>query len=257
MLVELGELSEYIDVSSGHLVGRLYLEKFELSTKRNVAKCLLSEDKLLTLGEFETKSGKKAKNWRKSVKHGGVPLNNFITDTSPCKPPTTRLYTQASNQGVSPNHSSTPNLWPPELTNAFSKLEERLTASVEDAIQNAMGPMHRLIKDEVSTLTLQLIELQQRVDKLEAQQMWEQSTDQQPVGHEDLDPKIGILETQVKQLATAFSVHNRKVEAEERKASKTSVIIVELEEGDNENAVEAVKKLFATRLDIHLTQRTS
>ena len=170
MLVELGELSEYIEVSSGHLVGSLYLEKFELSKKRNVAKCLLVEDKLLTLGEFETKSGKKAKNWRKSVKHGGVPLNNFITDTSPCKPPTTRLYTQASNQGVSLNHSSTPNLWPPELTNAFSKLEERLTASVEDAIQNAMGPMHRLIKDEVSTLTLQLIELQQRVDKLEALQ---------------------------------------------------------------------------------------
>ena len=50
-------------------------EKFELSKKRNVAKCVLVEDKWLTLGEFETKSGKKTKNWRKSVKHGGVPLN--------------------------------------------------------------------------------------------------------------------------------------------------------------------------------------
>ena len=118
-----------------------------------------------------------------------MPLNDFITETSPCKPPTTRLYTQASNQGVSPSHSSTPNFWPPEITNAFSKLEERLTASIEDAIQNAMAPMHRLIKDEVSTLTLQLNELQQRVDKLEAQRMCEQNTDQQPVGHEDLDPK--------------------------------------------------------------------
>ena len=48
----------------------------------------------------------------------------------------------------------------------------------------------------------------------------------------------------------AFSVHNRKVEVEEREARKTSVIIVGLEEGDNENAVEAVKKLFATKLDI-------
>ena len=55
----------------------------------------------------------------------------------------------------------------------------------------------RLIKDEVSTLTLQLNELQQRVEKLEAQRMGEQSTDQQPVSHEDLDPKIGMLETQV------------------------------------------------------------
>ena len=62
----------------------------------------------------------------------------------------------------------------PELTNAFSKLEERLTVSVEDTIQNAMDPMHRLIKDEVSTLSLQLNELQQRVDKLEAQRMGEQ-----------------------------------------------------------------------------------
>ena len=113
-----------------------------------------------------------------------------------------------------------------------------------------MGPMHRLIKDEVSMLTLQLNELQQRVDKLETQQTGEQSTDQQPVSHEDLDPKIGMLETQVKQLSTAFSVHNRKVEAEEREAKKTSVIIVGLEEDENENAVEAVKKLFATRLDI-------
>ena len=110
--------------------------------------------------------------------------------------------------------------------------------------------MHRLIKDEVSTLTLQLNELQQRVDKLEAQRTFEQSTDRQPVSHEDLDSKIGMLETQVKQLSTAFSVHNQKVEAEEREAKKTSVIIVGLEEGDNENAVEAVKKLFATRLDI-------
>ena len=250
MLVELDELGEYIEVSSGHLVGRLYLEKFELSKKRNVAKCVLVEDKWLSLGEFETKSGKKTKNWRKSVKHGGVPLNDFITETFPCKPPTTRLCTQASNQGVSPSQSSAPHPWPPELTTAFSKLEQRLTASIEDAIQKAMGPMHRLIKEEVSTLTLQLNELQKRVDKLEAQEMGEQSTDQQPVSHEDLDPKIGMLETQVKQLSTAFSVHNRKVEAEEREARKTSVIIAGLEEGDDENAVEAVKTLFTMRLDI-------
>ena len=59
-----------------------------------------------------------------------------------------------------------------------------------------------------------------------------------------------MLETQVKQLSTAFSVHNRKVEAEEREARKTSVIIAGLEEGDDENAVEAVKTLFTMRLDI-------
>ena len=105
----------------------------------NVAKCVLVEDKCLTLGEFETKSGKKTINWRKSVKHGGMPLNDFITETFPCKLPTTRLYTQASNQRVSPSQSSTLHLWSPELTSAFSKLEERLTASIEDAIQNAMS----------------------------------------------------------------------------------------------------------------------
>ena len=88
------------------------------------------------------------------------------------------------------------------------------------------------------------------VDKLEAQRMGEQSTDQQPVSHEDLDPKIGMLETQVKQLSTAFSIHNRKVETEEREARKTSVIILGLEEGDNENVIEPVKKLFKMRLDI-------
>ena len=68
MLVELGELGEYIEVSSGHLVGRLYLEKFELSKKRNVAKCLLVEDKLLTLGEFETESGKEDQKLEKVCK---------------------------------------------------------------------------------------------------------------------------------------------------------------------------------------------
>ena len=56
MLVELDELGEYIKVCSGHLVSRLYSEKFELSKKRNVAKCVIVEDKWLTLGEFETKS---------------------------------------------------------------------------------------------------------------------------------------------------------------------------------------------------------
>ena len=59
-----------------------------------------------------------------------------------------------------------------------------------------------------------------------------------------------MLETQVKKLSTAFSVHSQKVEVEEQEARKTSVIIVGLEEGDTENAVETVKKLFATRLDI-------
>ena len=34
--------------------------------------------------------------------------------------------------------------------------------------------------------------------------MGEQSTDQQPVSHEDLDPEIGMLETQVKQLSIDF-----------------------------------------------------
>ena len=116
MLVELDELGEYIEVSSSHLVGRICVEKFELSKKRNVAKCVLVEDKWLT-----QKSGKKTE---KSVKYGGVPLNDIYTETFPCKLPTTRLYTQASNPGVSPSESSTLHLWPPELTNAFSKLEE-------------------------------------------------------------------------------------------------------------------------------------
>ena len=47
------------EVSSGQMVGRVYLEKFELTKKRNVAKCVLVEDKWLTLGEFETKSEKR------------------------------------------------------------------------------------------------------------------------------------------------------------------------------------------------------
>ena len=34
MLVELDELGEYIEVSSGNLAGRLYLEKFELSEEK-------------------------------------------------------------------------------------------------------------------------------------------------------------------------------------------------------------------------------
>ena len=50
--------------------------------------------------------------------------------------------------------------------------------------------------------------------------------------------------------STTFSIHNRKVETEEREARKTSVIIVGLEEGDNENVIEPVKKLFRMRLDI-------
>ena len=63
--------------------------------------------------------------------------------------------------------------------------------------------------------------------------MGEQSTDQQPVSHEELNPKIGMLETQVKQLSSAFSAHNRKAEAEEQEARKTSVIIAGLEEDDS------------------------
>ena len=248
--VELDELGEYIEVSSGQLAGRLYLEKFELSKKRNVAECVLVEDKWLTLGEFETKSGKKTKNWRKSVKHGGVPLNDLITETFPCKLPITRLNIQANSHGISPSQSSARHPWFPELTTSFNELEQRLKASIEDAIQKAMGSMHRQIKEEVSTLTLQVNELQRRVDKLEAQRMGDQSTEQQSVRHEDLDPKIGMLETQVKHLSSAFSAHNRKVEAEEWEARKNSVIIVGLEESENENAVEAVKRLFAMKLDL-------
>ena len=45
--------------------------------------CVLVGDKWLTLREFARKSGKKTKNWRKSVKHGGVPLNDFITCIHP------------------------------------------------------------------------------------------------------------------------------------------------------------------------------
>ena len=193
---------------------------------------MLVEDKWLTLGEFETKSGK-TKNWRKSVKYGGVPFNDLITETFPCKQPITKLNIQANSQGVSPSQTSAPYPWSPELKTSFNKIEQRLKASIEDAIQKAVGSVHRLIKEEVSTLTLQVNELQQRVDKLEAQQMGEQSMDQQPVSHEELNPKIGMLETQVKQLSSAFSAHNRKAETEEREARKTSVIIAGLEEDDN------------------------
>ena len=70
------------------------------------------------------------------------------------------------------------------------------------------------------------------------------------VSHKDLDPQIGMLETQLKQLSSAFSAHNWKVEAEEREARKTSVIIAGIEEGDNESVVEAVKKLFTMKLDV-------
>ena len=115
------------EVSSGQLVGRVYLEKFELTKKRNVAKCVLVEDKWLTLGEFETKSEKKTKNWRKSVKHGGVPLNDLITETFPYKQPITKFNTQANSQGVSPSQTSAPYPWSPELTTSFNKIEQRLS----------------------------------------------------------------------------------------------------------------------------------
>ena len=60
--------------------GGLYLEILSRMPNRKVLeKCILCNNLLYTPQELENLGGKKAKAWKKSIKHKGKPLQKFFT----------------------------------------------------------------------------------------------------------------------------------------------------------------------------------
>ena len=67
-----GSLGVHIVVSCGNVTGQLYVAKLSQSKKAQ-AKCVLVNGKWLTPSEVEALAGKKARKWRQSLLHLGVP----------------------------------------------------------------------------------------------------------------------------------------------------------------------------------------
>ncbi len=143
---------------------------------------------------------------------------------------------------------------PSDLMNAISQLEGKLTKSIQEALGKALAPVQKLINDEVATLSRQVIELTQRIEKLESQlavngsSLTEESTK---------SPEISVLESQVKLLSNAVRDHSRKAEFEEREVKKSSVVISGLDEDASENTAEVINNFIASKLDISDAQLIS
>ncbi len=188
--VEADEFGEYIEIECGLLGGRLYLEKFGSAKKRNVTKCVMVDDKWVSLSEFEAQSGKKSKNWRKSVKHQGISLNELVLETltqranmphssgrqealgniphssgrqealgnmphasgrQETTEASSRQIAAASsyasvlmNSTVYPSSQSSASS-PSRMMTAISQLEAKLTKSIQEVVEKALGPVQKLI----------------------------------------------------------------------------------------------------------------
>ncbi len=184
-------------------------------------------------------SGKRSKNWKKTVKHQGISLPEYRLDniggesmkhcdgcqgakedhndfqgcletsahSSGHQDPTVDipgLTTVTNSSGImsiteDPSSSS-------EIVKAVSQMEDSLSKSIQEAVAKALAPFQKVVSSEVATSSQQVVELMQRVERLESQLGEQQSNgiteDSNEAGGQQ-QPKIALLESRVKQLTSA------------------------------------------------------
>ena len=115
----------------------------------------------------------------------------------------------------------------------FAELTRKLTKSIEDAVKSAVAALKSSIEKEIEHLTKKVDNLTARVTELEESRHPTTSPDsEQPTTNQ---PSIMMeatqtIQTQIRQLETSVSNHQRLFERKERESRENNMVVIGIEE---------------------------
>ena len=267
----------YLEIVCGEAHGWLYLERVgKVKGTKNLGKCIRHEGKFITPQEFEQIGGKKAKAWRKSIKHKGKQLATLISkgfiiehEFEMPLPLGDDLPRDGNTEMEAPSGQSQ-QLSSPQLNSFLAQLERRLTALVESTIQNALrtlksaiqaenDSMRSKLQAEMENMRAKLAVLEDRVLDLEASQSSSKSTeshlttDSSPRSNHSQSekPSTEALEIKLDLVSKALKDQQKLIETKERAERANNVVIfglTEVTERSTHSVKEEISDLFNTKL---------
>ena len=246
----------YIEVTCGDATGELFLEKLRrMPNGKALEKCILCNNLLYTPQEFENLGGKKAKAWKKSIKHKGKPLQKLFTSRALQEQEGSMIEQTHQQQGGTSLDLPRQNLI--DIDGIFDELESKLSKTIEEVVRSTMSALKSSIENEIKRLTQKVDNLTARVVKLEnAQHSLTERSSEQLVVTQSLSPELAsqAIQTQIKQIEDSVSNHQRLWEKKERESRKNNMVVIGLEENvdteENENTLDLINEFLESKLKI-------
>ncbi len=266
LVVEVDEQDRrYIEVCCGKEKGRLYLGKLgKAKGCKSMEKCIEVKGKLLSPQDFEALAGKKARAWKKSIRHQNKPLSKFFSTGELAELELVPVgdQDQAEHRGDqpqlvdgrderAPSLSAIPDPPSSNMTGTspdlFARLETQLLDALRETIKAAVDSLRESLETRIVQLADEVEALRMKVAMLEGQAT--ARADDQP-RHEQQEV-IASLNTRVEAVAATVSIQQKVLETNERSNRAKNVIIVGLQEDQQEeNIEEKVQELLRDKLDL-------
>ena len=254
----------YLEINCGEAHGWLYLEMLgRVKGAKTLEKCILHEGNVISPQEFEQRGGKRAKAWRKSIKHKGKQLATLISKGAITEH---EFETPLSLNGGLPREDDAEEEFPSEQSLQLSQptmepflvqLEGRLTALVESAVQKALNSMRSMVQAEMEIMRTKLAGLEERILNLEVSQRPNLSAE--PIltsNHSQLEKaNTEALEIKLNLVSKVLEDQQKLIEMKERAERANNVVIFGLAESNTHSVSEEVSDLFNTKLgqpDVHI-----